>query len=214
MSVSRNAVGSYSVTLGTVLNGGGHVQVTAYGKGNSYCNVVSWGKYTAKVRCFDNNGRATDSRFSALALSPGAIEPMAYAWADNPNSARYLASTVYAHSDKTSSVSISRSGTGAYAVEVGPMFGQRGGNVQVSTYSNSNENCKVYSWANTTVHVRCYDAVGRPVDSRFVVLAIGREEVAITTGFAPVPPEIVQHISRFIPEQHGFKFGNSLWTMG
>lgn len=82
ISVTRTAVGTYSVTCrgvggGTLFAGsgswgpGGHVQVTAYGGEDAdYCKVVNWSSggpdFTANVKCYRPGGVASDNRFDLL----------------------------------------------------------------------------------------------------------------------------------------------------
>jgi hypothetical protein len=81
-SVTRTAVGTYTVTCRGVGGGalfagatswgpGGHVQVTAYGGEDAdTCKVVSWvtggADFSATVRCFNHAGAASDNRFDLL----------------------------------------------------------------------------------------------------------------------------------------------------
>ena len=83
-SVTRTAVGTYTVTCKGVGGGalfagatswgpGGHVQVTAYGSEDAdYCKVQSWttggADFSATVRCYNHAGAASDSRFDLLFL--------------------------------------------------------------------------------------------------------------------------------------------------
>jgi hypothetical protein len=77
-SVTRNAVGTYTVTCrgvggGALFGGsgawgaGGHVQVTAYGSGPNYCKVNFWATggadFSASVSCYNPNGALADSLF-------------------------------------------------------------------------------------------------------------------------------------------------------
>ncbi len=82
ISVTRTAVGTYTVTCKAVGGGalfagsgswgaGGHVQVTAYGGEDAdQCKVVSWttggADFSASVRCFNHAGAASDNRFDLL----------------------------------------------------------------------------------------------------------------------------------------------------
>lgn len=82
ITVTRTAVGVYSVTCKGVGGGGlfagsgswgpgGHVQVTAYGGEDAdYCKVVNWvtggADFTANVRCYNHQGVLSDNRFDLL----------------------------------------------------------------------------------------------------------------------------------------------------
>lgn len=61
---TRNSVGNYTVTFETMSLEGGHVQVTSYGGGVTWCKVSGWGSNSATVLCFDAAGAPTDSRFA------------------------------------------------------------------------------------------------------------------------------------------------------
>ena len=78
-TVTRTAVGTYTVTCKGVGGGGlfsgsgswgpgGHVQVTAYGGEDAdHCKVQSWvtggADFSATVRCYNHAGALSDSRF-------------------------------------------------------------------------------------------------------------------------------------------------------
>jgi len=80
VSIERAAAGRYTVRfegLGKEGAGGGHVQVTSYGRTPRVCQAVSWSyrgpDFTVQVQCFDpSNGHAADSRFTLLAGWPSA----------------------------------------------------------------------------------------------------------------------------------------------
>lgn len=81
-SITRTAVGTYTVACKGVGGGalfagatswgpGGHVQVTAYGSEDAdYCKVQSWATggadFSATVKCYNHAGAASDSRFDLL----------------------------------------------------------------------------------------------------------------------------------------------------
>ncbi len=74
VSVSRSGTGRYTLLFGGMdgvgANGGGHVQVTAFGGASRFCNVVRWGPADADVACFDAAGAPRDARFTLLLLKP------------------------------------------------------------------------------------------------------------------------------------------------
>jgi hypothetical protein len=71
VTISRSGVGRYTVAWsGLTLNGGGDVQVTAYGGGNIVCKVENWGSASANVRCFNPQTNAlVDSQFDIMFFS-------------------------------------------------------------------------------------------------------------------------------------------------
>jgi hypothetical protein len=68
VTVTRSAVGVYSVSFAGLNMTEGHVQVTGYGSANTWCKVSSWGSSTISVRCFDPAGAPADALFTVLAV--------------------------------------------------------------------------------------------------------------------------------------------------
>jgi M6 family metalloprotease-like protein len=76
--ITRERVGSYAVRfaklgdlgLGATGTEGGHVKVTAAGRGNEHCKVQSWDSlgvdFVAYVRCFKNAGGPVDTSYTIL----------------------------------------------------------------------------------------------------------------------------------------------------
>jgi len=70
VTITRSGTGAYKVVLPLQAEGldGGHVQVTAYGRGTGRCQVDSWGQQLSArsvlVLCFGNTGAAADSYFT------------------------------------------------------------------------------------------------------------------------------------------------------
>jgi len=67
-TVTRTAVGDYTVKLASVGASSGHVKVTAYGAGSNECKVVNWGPsgttQNVRVHCFTTAGALADSYFT------------------------------------------------------------------------------------------------------------------------------------------------------
>lgn len=67
ITVTRTAVGRYTVTLPGMSALGSNVQVTGFGLGGDHCKVVSWtgsaSSTQASVACFNSTGGAADERF-------------------------------------------------------------------------------------------------------------------------------------------------------
>ena len=179
--VKRTAAGRYEVYLAGLAQAGGHVQVTAYGGGNEYCNIRSWGSsgrdLRVNVQCYDPAGRAEDVRFSLLALWPlGAGARGAYAWAEQASAASYSPSASYAWTSSGKQIRIQRRSTGRYAVTLPGLGSNPASTVQVTAYGGSHT-CQVFrcrpAGADPVAEGACTDAAGRPADGRYAILALG-----------------------------------------
>ena len=178
--ITRAGTGRYTVRfdgLGSIMHEGGNVQVTAYGSSNEYCKVVSWtGNLSVSVRCFRPGGYLTDTRYTVLVISARARYNIGYAWADRPTTSSYTPSSFYAYNAAGGAPQITRAGPGRYTVGfpgLGSYIGH-GGNVQVTAYGSGAEQCKVVSWGGDLVYVRCFNASGALVNTRFTVLFSGQ----------------------------------------
>lgn len=99
-------------------------------------------------------------------------QKMGYVWANDPTSASYAPSTLYASNGGNGSITVDRTGVGHYRVRFAGLGGNTpGGNVQVSAYGESNETCKIVSWGNSgqdvITNVRCFRPGGAPVDTQY-----------------------------------------------
>ncbi|GAB3661542.1 hypothetical protein GCM10027589_23890 [Actinocorallia lasiicapitis] len=199
-TIIRGGTGLYEVTLPRHGEGGGHVQVTAYGGGSAYCKVTNWvpsaGGQKINVRCFTTAGAFTDSMFTLTYVYQGNIlnarnccgpgpspvgHPAAYAWADQPSRPSYQASPAYSWnyaSGANAVTNITRAATGDYAVRFNANGGQislADGNVAVTGYGTGSATCKVVGWATSTgVRVRCFSPAGAAADSQFTVAYLGK----------------------------------------
>ena len=70
LTVRRRSPGWYTVTLGSIVTGGGGVNVTGYGS-SARCVPAGWEGGSAVVRCFGSDGAPVDSRFSLLVTRAG-----------------------------------------------------------------------------------------------------------------------------------------------
>lgn len=68
VTVNRTAVGVYSVTFTGNDWGPGHVQVTAYASGATFCNSGGWGAPSATVVCYDAAGNPANARFDIAVI--------------------------------------------------------------------------------------------------------------------------------------------------
>ncbi|MGQ0618219.1 MAG: cell wall-binding repeat-containing protein, partial [Acidimicrobiia bacterium] len=175
-TIARSGVGTYTVALPGLGVDEGTVLVTAYGGGPERCKVVSWNAAAAdlavRVNCFDAAGAAVDVEFDATFLRPTpGYGPMGYVWANEAASASYTPSAPYQYNSTGTANTIDRSAVGVYAVTLPGLAGAGEGHVEVTAYGSGNEHCKVSSWgpsgADQVVNVRCFDAAGAAVDSRF-----------------------------------------------
>lgn len=92
--------------------------------------------------------------------------------ADQPTTARYVASGSRAYSDAGGEIEITRGGVGSYVVRF-DRFDQLtpgGGHVQVTAAGAVPRDCKVTGWIGEEIDVRCFDAWGAPADSAFSLL--------------------------------------------
>jgi hypothetical protein len=103
-------------------------------------------------------------------LIPGSQSRWGYVWANQPTAASYTPSTAYQTNSSGAVNTITRSGTGVYAVRF-PNIGASAGMVHVTAYGGGSENCKVANWgpsgAVQIVNVRCFNSAGSPVDTSF-----------------------------------------------
>jgi hypothetical protein len=94
-----------------------------------------------------------------------------YVWADQPTAASYTPSTAYQRNQTGALNTIRRLGVGYYQVIFENLGVYYGGTVDVTAYGAGPEECKVQNWgpslADMNVYVRCFDAAGAAVDTRF-----------------------------------------------
>ncbi|MFS4439550.1 hypothetical protein ACMA5I_15185 [Paracoccaceae bacterium GXU_MW_L88] len=101
---------------------------------------------------------------------------MGFAWAHDPTSASYTPSVTYAHNSSGGAITATRSGPGSYSIIFRGLGGngRAGGNVQVTGYGSSRNDCKVSSWssygADFSAAVRCISPSGALVDDRYTIL--------------------------------------------
>jgi hypothetical protein len=187
-TITRAAVGAYTVRLPGLGGPGGTVTVTGYGSSSDSCKVNWWSWSGAEalvsVRCQNAAGAAADEQFTLtfhgevgiLGVATDAGYEHGYAWADQEAVASYTPSPSYSYNSDGNTNTATRSSAGVYQVQL-PGLGTGGfftarGHVQVTAYGSGPTRCKVQSWGSTVnanVNVLCFDAAGAPADSRFVV---------------------------------------------
>ena len=111
-----------------------------------------------------------------LAPATALASDHAFVYANNPKAASYTPDTKYSFNPDDGQVRIKRSGVGTYDVRFDRVLPDQaaGGNVQVTAYGPGSETCKVASWRSGnggfSAAVRCFNAQGRPADTRFCAL--------------------------------------------
>lgn len=128
------------------------------------------------------------TRALALALALGvpgvaSADALGWLWHAQPT-ASAQAPAAYSYNSAGGANRVDRVGVGVYRA-VMPGIPGGGGSVQVAAYGSS-ARCKVAGWGGTdlTVQVRCHDAAGRLVDSRFVVQHVAAEAPSGVPGEA------------------------------
>jgi hypothetical protein len=191
-TVTRTAVGTYTVVLPGLKHLGGTVQVdagntedTANGATSNRCQVTSWGVQSpntvAYVACFGPNGQPIDSIFGLFYADaalpsqnvPGALTG-AYVWANNPTALKaYTPNRFYQYNTYTSGALTAQrylGHVGQYQVNL-PAGASPSSTIAVATaYDLPGGYCNVASWSNTAVYVDCYSAAGKPVNAKFTML--------------------------------------------
>lgn len=109
---------------------------------------------------------------TALGAAAAADALYAFAVADRPTAASYVANPRVSANSSGAVNSIERHGVGDYSVTLPGMGSGQGGNAQVSAYGGG-ARCKTAYWLpsgnDQVVAVLCDDSAGRPVDSAFSV---------------------------------------------
>lgn len=125
---------------------------------------------------------------SAAVSVSSVVAQVGYTWANQPSAAQYEPHPLYSYNPAGGRITISRTGTGAYTVQFAGLGGKGkgGGHVQVTSYGDNSDTCKVMRWGHGSpdfvVEVRCFDARGAAVDSRFTVLAGWLAEQQLSSG--------------------------------
>jgi hypothetical protein len=122
-TITRSGVGYYKVVFENLgIYSGGTIDVTAYGPGPGECKVQNWGPTLADmnvyVRCFNANGAALDTMFTAALTRPISSSRFGYVWANSPSSASYTPSTTYQYNSTFATNTITRLGAGTYRVRL------------------------------------------------------------------------------------------------
>jgi hypothetical protein len=121
------------------------------------------------VVCFTAAGFPVDAKFAVLFTPPAAH--LAYAWADSPTASQYQAYAVFASNPVGGAITIYRFGVGRYQVAWTGVDAEIRdyGTPQVTTWGGGPAHCKVYSYTNESISVRCYNSNGVPTDAQYQV---------------------------------------------
>ncbi|HMR05233.1 MAG TPA: hypothetical protein PKA88_05635 [Polyangiaceae bacterium] len=96
-----------------------------------------------------------------------------YAWSGSchtSTTANCAVNATYSYNAGGAAITSTRSAAGVYNVTFPGLATTAGGNVQVTAYGNNTNNCKVVSWGNTNVNIRCYTSAGVNQDTQWTVL--------------------------------------------
>jgi hypothetical protein len=134
---------------------------------------------TVDVRCFDTSGTASDSLFSLYYTPEHAAGGLSggHAWANHETTASYSPSATFEYTHKAgvgeiaTSTTASRASTGVYQMRY-PSLSATGSTALVTAYGTTSEYCKLSSWTasgnDSVVNMRCFNAAGSPVDTKYV----------------------------------------------
>lgn len=178
-TVQRIGPGNYSAILPSLGAGaGGSVRVTAYGTGAEHCKVGGWVAsgtgQAVNVRCF-NGAQPVDARFTLTYTRNNVFKRTeGQVWADQPTAPGCYTPDPYYQSNTYSRVNsaCNTGAAGSHYVLYPELFasGARS-SALVTAYGSGPEYCKVQSWydagRNAQVNLRCFDAAGLPVSTRF-----------------------------------------------
>jgi hypothetical protein len=183
-TVTRSAVGTYTVNLPGLGGANGNVLVTALGSGSAHCNVASWssgaGTRPIVVRCWSDTGVPADSMFS-LAFDgvgiTGFRDVGGFAWANDPASALYTPNTSYsysmAHRCDGGSHTAGKLSTGRYFMRHTRLpWIESTVHVTARNEAGAADYCKIEGWDQlddgVEVTTRCFDASGTSKDSEYL----------------------------------------------
>ncbi|GAA2855418.1 hypothetical protein Acy02nite_72870 [Actinoplanes cyaneus] len=178
--VERTDVGRYRVTFGGLGQDGGVAEVTPLTGDDRICTLPDWrpdgDDERVEVACFDRSGAPADSGFSArywyLRDSGGTA---AYLRLGDPGRTSQTVEDAYGYNSAGGINSADREDVGSYVVYFGRQDRASGGTVKVSAVGGTAAVCGVERWFAypegnyLAVRVRCRDAAGQAVDSRFAV---------------------------------------------
>ncbi|PZF94082.1 hypothetical protein C1I99_19745 [Micromonospora deserti] len=177
--VARGGTGVYTVVFEGAATRSGVAHAVAYGS-NAICTVAGWGPpiwptgsdLLVRVRCFGPSGAPVDTRFvanftNATLAGDGRLM---YFWADQavPTGVRTLTHTNM-YDSQGGPISYERTGVGRYRFYAprNPEHLRHFPMVHVTAFNTAAVHCQI-DWPDGW-EVRCVNAAGNPVDSRFTV---------------------------------------------
>jgi hypothetical protein len=194
-TMNRTGPGLYTVgwTGLTVPSGAINAQfVTAYSPSNGgFCMDDNWGGSQLIFRCYDSAGVLADQSSTTVVIGSGTLAGRsAFAWVDSPTTSAEASGT-WRHHPLGRSIFSEHLATGSYVVRFAGLqrasASDREG-VVVTAYGPTAAVCQSSAPTSTTtaleVAVRCFDATGAPVDSRYTILLADRARVGASLGFA------------------------------
>ena len=193
-TVTHNSNGTYTVFLPGIIDGGGNVQVSAYGSTAAHCQVSNWTPGVAgtsvTVICVNAAGFYADEYFD-LSFVAGAAPGVdtstyfgGYLWANNPYATKtYVPSKAYQYNNiSTKNVTISNSGTAEFvnfsdATPSPPLWDELG---MVTAYGRNGEICVPDGLGyygsgrkqELVLTVECFSAQGVPIKAAFTAALI------------------------------------------
>lgn len=194
-SFNRASAGNYTVgwTGLTVPDGAINAQfVSAYGSvGGGFCMENNWSTAQLVFNCFDKTGAPANQSSTAVAIGSGTFSGRsAFAWIDTPG-ASANASGTWRHHPLGLAIFSEHVATGSYVVRFTGLqrvnASDREG-VIVNAYGGTAAVCQPGAPTSTAtgleVAVRCFDATGAAVDSRYTVLLVDGARTGARLGFA------------------------------
>jgi hypothetical protein len=186
-TIRRISQGRYEARLPGMNPTGGTVLVTAYGTGSERCKVVSWilsGSDTlAYVNCFSGTQPVdtlyTLSYMKDVGLGSQVPEDQhygGYLWAhDATATVCYKTSGLYQFNTTRAANAACRLATGSYRLRLPALAPVNRTTTQVTASGSGSEYCTVKSWSSdgrggTYVFVKCFNAAGIAVNTRFTLL--------------------------------------------
>lgn len=203
VTLNRINRGRYDVSFAglganSLIENGGHADVTAYGsQAGAYCkDRGSSGlgvDFTSTIYCYDAAGSSIDIPFTVVLRLPTAKANgnSAYAFFDQPTTASYTPSNLWAYNTDHGKISVDRASTGNYTVRFKETYAA-GRKYHVKPTANylGNERCETdgpsSSGTDFVSTVHCYGPTGTPADTKFSVDVVQpfAAGVAIGQGWA------------------------------
>ncbi|UUY05407.1 S8 family serine peptidase [Svornostia abyssi] len=170
-TVTRNGVGRYTATL-PGFTAAGIPHVTAVGSDTNMCQVSTWATTSVAVLCFTRSGALADTAFSLTTNGQSVFTTGRGASMYANNATATTAYTPSSSWNSTGAVNTSqKTATGTYEVSM-PGIEMATSLPTVTAVNNSTSTavaCRPYFWGTGSIEVRCTNAAGTPVDSRFTV---------------------------------------------